>query len=89
MDINVGYIFFSLKIDLLNCKTLLFQVPFLDVLNTLLHPILPLTPIDYQEFGYPIFLEDFMAMKKYSPYENIKKDVLYPAVMITSSLSTR
>jgi protease II len=67
----------------------LFQVPFLDVLNTLLHPILPLTPIDYQEFGYPVLLEDFMAIKKYSPYENIQKDVLYPAVMITSSLSTR
>ncbi|KAF3323978.1 prolyl endopeptidase-like protein [Carex littledalei] len=70
-------------------RTAILKVPFLDVLNTLLHPILPLTPIDYHEFGYPMFEEDFLAIKKYSPYENIQKDVLYPAVMITSSLSTR
>ncbi|KAJ1701667.1 hypothetical protein LUZ63_001446 [Rhynchospora breviuscula] len=70
-------------------RTAILKVPFLDVLNTLLRPILPLTPIDYHEFGYPIFLEDFQAIKEYSPYENIKKDALYPAVMITSSLSTR
>lgn len=66
-----------------------FQVPFLDVCNTLLHPILPLTPVDYEEFGYPVDLEDFLAIKKYSPYDNIQKGVPYPAVLVTSSFNTR
>ena len=65
------------------------QVPFLDPCNTLLYPILPLSPIDYEEFGYPVDLEEFLAIRKYSPYDNIQKDVAYPAVLVTSSLNTR
>lgn len=65
------------------------QVPFLDPTTTLLHPILPLTPVDYEEFGYPFDVEDFEAIQKYSPYNNIRNDAVYPAVLITSSFSTR
>lgn len=65
------------------------QVPFLDACNTLLYPILPLTPIDYEEFGYPVDPEEFLSIRKYSPYDNIQKDVAYPAVMVTSSFNTR
>lgn len=67
----------------------ILQVPFLDVCNTLLHPILPLTAIDYEEFGFPVDHEEFLAIKKYSPYDNIQKDVPYPAVFVTSSFNTR
>ncbi|PWA59727.1 prolyl oligopeptidase family protein [Artemisia annua] len=78
----------------INCCPDLFRaavlkVPFLDPSNTLVYPILPLTPIDYEEFGYPGDVEDFEAIRKYSPYENIQKDVLYPAVLLSSSLNTR
>ncbi|KAF8405120.1 hypothetical protein HHK36_010018 [Tetracentron sinense] len=59
------------------------KVPFLDASNTLLYPILPLTPVEYEEFGYPGDIEDFQAIRKYSPYDNIQKDVLYPATMQT------
>jgi len=65
------------------------QVPFLDVCNTLLHPILPLTAIDYEEFGFPVDHEEFLAIRKYSPYDNIQRDVPYPAVFVTSSFNTR
>ncbi|KAI0503722.1 hypothetical protein KFK09_014661 [Dendrobium nobile] len=65
------------------------MAPFLDAVNTLLYPILPLNPVDYEEFGYPLDLEDFLAIRKYSPYENIKKDALYPSVLVTSSFNTR
>jgi hypothetical protein len=65
------------------------QVPFLDVCNTLLHPILPLTAIDYEEFGFPVDHEEFLSIRKYSPYDNIQKDVPYPAVFVTSSFNTR
>lgn len=67
----------------------LLQVPFLDATNTLLYPILPLEADDYQEFGNPGDLDDFLAIREYSPYENIQKDVLYPAVLATSSFNTR
>lgn len=65
------------------------QVPFLDATNTLLYPIIPLTAVDYEEFGYPGDINDFHAIRDYSPYDNIQKDVLYPAVLISSSFNTR
>lgn len=73
--------------DLLRAAVL--KVPFLDPTNTLLLPILPLTPEDYEEFGYPGDIEDFRAIREFSPYDNIKKDVSYPAVLVTSSFNTR
>nr|XP_043616591.1 protease 2 [Erigeron canadensis] len=78
----------------INCCPDLFRaavlkVPFLDPCNTLVYPILPLTPVDYEEFGYPGDIEDFEAIRKFSPYENIQKGVLYPAVLVSSSFNTR
>ncbi|WVZ65173.1 hypothetical protein U9M48_014582 [Paspalum notatum var. saurae] len=70
-------------------RAAVLKVPFLDVCNTLLHPILPLTAIDYEEFGFPVDHEEFLAIRKYSPYDNIQKDVPYPAVFVTSSFNTR
>lgn len=70
-------------------RAVVLKVPFLDPCNTLLYPIIPLTPIDYEEFGYPGDFEDFQAIREYSPYDNIQKDVLYPAVLVTSSFNTR
>lgn len=70
-------------------RAAVLKVPFLDPTNTLLHPILPLTFADYEEFGYPGDLEDFRAIRQYSPYDNIQKDVVYPAVLVTSSFTTR
>ncbi|GLT75252.1 hypothetical protein SLA2020_469880 [Shorea laevis] len=70
------------------CATVL-KVPFLDPTNTLLYPILPLTAADYEEFGYPGDIDEFHAIREYSPYDNIQKDVLYPAVLVTSSFHTR
>ncbi|KAI3830371.1 hypothetical protein MKX03_033483 [Papaver bracteatum] len=70
-------------------RAAVLKVPFLDATNTLLYPILPLMTSDYEEFGDPEDVEDFRAIRKYSPYDNIQKDALYPAVLVTSSLNTR
>ncbi|WCJ31037.1 Prolyl oligopeptidase family protein [Euphorbia peplus] len=70
-------------------RAAVLKVPFLDPTNTLLSPVLPLMPTDYEEFGCPGDIEDFNAIREYSPYDNIQKDVLYPAVLITSSFNTR
>lgn len=78
----------------INCCPDLFRaavlkVPFLDATNTLLYPILPLTAADYEEFGYPGDIDEFHAIRKFSPYDNIQKDALYPAVLVSSSFNTR
>lgn len=70
-------------------RAVVLEVPFLDATNTLLYPILPLIAADYEEFGYPGDIDDFHAIRNYSPYDNIQKDVLYPAVLVTSSFNTR
>ncbi|XP_062154161.1 uncharacterized protein LOC133862386 isoform X2 [Alnus glutinosa] len=70
-------------------RAAILKVPFLDPTNTLLYPILPLTAVDYEEFGYPGDVDDFHAIQKFSPYDNIQKDALYPAVLVTSSFNTR
>ncbi|KAL0377785.1 UNVERIFIED_CONTAM: Dipeptidyl aminopeptidase BI [Sesamum radiatum] len=70
-------------------RAAVLKVPFLDPTHTLLMPILPLTPDDYEEFGYPGDIEDFRAIREYSPYDNIRKDALYPAILVTSSFNTR
>ncbi len=61
-------------------------VPFVDALNTILQPELPLTVGEWEEWGNP--LEDpavYAAMRAYTPYENIRA-VEYPAVLASSSL---
>ena len=63
------------------------QVPFVDALTTVLDPSLPLTVVEWEEWGNP--LEDpevYACMKGYTPYENIRP-VEYPAVLATTSLN--
>ncbi len=62
-------------------------VPFVDPLTTILNPELPLTVMEWEEWGNPI--EDpavYAAMKAYSPYENVAA-VEYPAILVTTSLN--
>ncbi|KAI3437407.1 uncharacterized protein J3R85_005388 [Psidium guajava] len=70
-------------------RAAVLKVPFLDATNTLLCPILPLTASDYEEFGYPGDIEDFRAIREYSPYDNIPNDVSFPGILVISSFSTR
>lgn len=47
------------------------EVPYLDVLRTTTHPDLPLTRLEYDEFGNPARLEDLMAIVRFSPMEAV------------------
>ncbi|MCP1727763.1 oligopeptidase B [Natronospira proteinivora] len=63
-------------------------VPFVDVLNTISDPSLPLTPPEWPEWGNPIESEaDYQTIKSYSPYENLRDDAVYPPVMATAGLA--
>lgn len=63
------------------------QVPFVDNINTMLDPGLPLTVTEWEEWGNPAESEDiYRAMRAYSPYENVGPKP-YPAVFATAGLS--
>lgn len=69
-------------------RAVLAQVPFVDALTTILNPDLPLTAGEWEEWGNPIESADvYQYMKAYSPYENVRDGVQYPAVFATTSLN--
>ena len=62
------------------------QVPFVDVINTMLDASLPLTVGEYEEWGNPALLEQYRWMRPYCPYSNLAaKD--YPAMLVRTSLN--
>jgi oligopeptidase B len=62
-------------------------VPFVDALTTILDPSLPLTVVEWEEWGNPLAdPEVYCYMKSYSPYENLHR-ADYPAVLATTSLN--
>ncbi|GAT70561.1 protease [Planomonospora sphaerica] len=66
------------------------EVPFVDALNTILDPSLPLTVIEWDEWGDPLHDPDVYAyMKSYTPYENVDGRVYPPILAITSLNDTR
>jgi oligopeptidase B len=67
-------------------KAVVAQVPFVDVLNTMLDASLPLTTSEYIEWGNPNEKDAYMYMKKYSPYDNIGAKN-YPSMLVKVSLN--
>lgn len=64
----------------------LSQVPFVDVLNTMLDASLPLTVGEYEEWGNPQIADDYFTMKKYCPYTNLARKA-YPAMLLKTALN--
>jgi oligopeptidase B len=66
---------------------LIAEVPFVDVLNTMLDDTLPLTPPEWPEWGNPITDPDaFAAIRSYSPYDNVRAQA-YPAMLVLAGLT--
>jgi oligopeptidase B len=61
-------------------------VPFVDTLNTMLDPTLPLTVGEYEEWGNPEDKVYYDYIRSYSPYDNVEPRV-YPSMLITAGLN--
>jgi len=66
-------------------RAVLLEVPFVDALNTMVDPSIPLTTGEWEEIGNPNEREYFYYMLEYSPYDNLRMET-YPAVLATSCL---
>ena len=75
-------------------RAMVAEVPFVDCLTTILDETLPLTVLEWEEWGNPV--EDpqiYRVMKSYSPYDNVRavddggNPVRYPDILATAGLS--
>lgn len=62
------------------------KVPFVDVVNTMLDASIPLTVIEYDEWGNPNEKVFYDYIKSYSPYDNIEAKT-YPHILVTAGLN--
>lgn len=67
-------------------RAVIAKVPFVDTLNTMLDPTLPLTIAEYEEWGNPEDKQYYEYIRSYSPYDNVTaRD--YPAMLVTAGLN--
>jgi oligopeptidase B len=62
------------------------EVPFVDVVSTISDPTLPLSVIEWEEWGNPAEPDFYATMKSYSPYDNVHP-VRYPDLFVTAGLN--
>jgi len=67
-------------------QTIVAQVPFVDVINTMLDESLPLTTGEYEEWGNPNEEEYYNYILSYSPYDNVRAQD-YPNILITGGIN--
>ncbi|HEV7704364.1 MAG TPA: prolyl oligopeptidase family serine peptidase, partial [Gemmatimonadaceae bacterium] len=67
-------------------RAIVADVPFVDVINTMMDASLPLTSQEWQQWGDPHIKEQYEYMKTYSPYDNVAHKA-YPWMLVTSSLN--
>jgi oligopeptidase B len=70
--------------DLFACAVA--QVPFVDVITTMLDETVPLTVTEFEEWGNPSDIEYYESMRAYSPYDNVRQ-AQYPAMLVTAGLN--
>jgi oligopeptidase B len=63
------------------------EVPFVDCLNTILDPSLPLTVLEWEEWGNPVESKEYYDyIRSYAPYENVEAQA-YPPLLVTAGLN--
>ncbi len=66
-------------------KGIIADVPFVDVMTTMMDETIPLTTFEWKEWGNPNIQEEYDYMLSYSPYDNVEKKA-YPNLLVTTGL---
>lgn len=74
----------NLRPDLFH--SVIAKVPFVDVITTELDPSLPGTVTEWEEWGNPNLKDDYLYIKSYSPYDNVRRNS-HPNMLITGGLN--
>jgi oligopeptidase B len=61
------------------------EAPFVDVITSMSDPSVPLTTLEYEEWGNPAIKEQYDYMRSYSPYDNVAPKA-YPAMFVTAAI---
>ena len=67
-------------------RAVVAEVPFVDVLTTMLDPTIPLTVNEWDEWGDPSRPEDYAWMARYSPYDNLPPAGGRPDLLVTGAV---
>jgi oligopeptidase B len=67
-------------------KVVVADVPFVDVINTMLDASIPLTAQEWEQWGNPVDPEAYTYMRRYSPYDNVERKA-YPRILVTSGVN--
>ncbi len=67
-------------------RLVLLDVPFVDVINTMLDETLPLTVGEFEEWGNPKLAADYACIRQYCPYSNLTAQA-YPAMLVKTSFN--
>ena len=67
-------------------KVIVADVPFVDVINTMLDASIPLTAQEWEQWGNPTNLEHYRYMMQYSPYDNVARKA-YPRMLVMSGIN--
>lgn len=67
-------------------QAVIAKVPFVDVMSTMLDPSIPLTTLEYDEWGNPNDPDQYAYMRSYSPYDNLNATA-YPHLLVTTGLN--
>jgi oligopeptidase B len=63
------------------CNIAILSVPFVDVINTMVDESIPLTVVEFEEWGNPMEKDYYDYMKSYSPYDNVERKA-YPHTLV-------
>ena len=67
-------------------RAVVADVPFVDVINTMMDASIPLTAQEWQQWGDPHIADQYAYMRSYSPYDNVERKA-YPWLLVTTSLN--
>jgi len=67
-------------------RAVVADVPFVDVINTMMDASIPLTAQEWQQWGDPHLADQYVYMRSYSPYDNVERKA-YPWLLVTTSLN--